>query len=188
MSYAANLNVGDSTINLTNTGANEALLNGPGTGPLTGNICANVYAFSPDEQLVSCCSCLITPNGLASVSIVDDLISNTLTPARPTSLVIKVVSTGAGTGTSGPTCTNSAATAASSVAFPPAIGLQSWGTTLHATPTGGYALTENPYIRSTLSLAELDRINNLCGFMIQNGNRYGICRSCRLGGLGASHQ
>ena len=182
VSYATNLNVGDSVINLTNTGANDVALNGSGSG----NICANVYAFSPDEQLVACCSCLITPNGLVSVSIVDDLISNTLTPARPTSLVIKLVSTGAGLG--GSTCSNSAATAGSSSAFPAAAGLLAWGTTLHATPSGRFALTENPYTKSTLSLAELDRINTLCGFMTQNGSGYGICRSCRAGGLGAAHR
>ena len=75
--YAANLTSGDSVINLTNTGANGAALNGPGFGGSVGNICVNVYAFSPDEQLISCCSCLITPNGLASLSVNNDLVSNT---------------------------------------------------------------------------------------------------------------
>ena len=83
--YAANLTSGDSVINITNTGANGASLNGPGFGGAAGNVCVNVYAFSPDEQLVSCCSCLITPNGLVSLSVNSDLISNTLTGVRPNS-------------------------------------------------------------------------------------------------------
>ena len=86
--YAANLTAGDSVINITNTGANGASLTGPGFGGAVGNICVNVYAFSPDEQLISCCSCLITPNGLVSLSVNQDLVSNTLTGVRPNSVVI----------------------------------------------------------------------------------------------------
>jgi len=94
--YAANLTSGDSVINITNTGANGASLNGPGFGGAAGNICVNVYAFSPDEQLVSCCSCLITPNGLVSLSVNNDLVSNTLTGVRPNSIVVKLINTTAG--------------------------------------------------------------------------------------------
>jgi hypothetical protein len=60
--YAANLNIGESYIDITNTGANGAPLLGPGFGGASGNICANVYAFDPGEELISCCSCLITPD------------------------------------------------------------------------------------------------------------------------------
>src|SRR3954469_13666401 len=66
--YASNLNVGDSVINITNSGARGAGLNSGTTASVTGAICANVYVFSPDEQMISCCSCPVTPNGLVSLS------------------------------------------------------------------------------------------------------------------------
>ena len=50
--FVANLNVGDSVTNITNTGANGAGLASGTTASITGPICANLYAFSPDEQLM----------------------------------------------------------------------------------------------------------------------------------------
>ena len=190
--YAANLNLGDSYINITNTGANGAPLNGPGFGGAAGNICVNVYAFSPDEQLVSCCSCAVTPNGLASLSVRNDLISNTLTGVTPNSVVIKLVSTGAGgTGGTGTSCSNSAALAGDS-AHPIVSGMAAWGTTLHAgAAAAGAAVlqtTETAFTPATLSAGELASITNRCTNIIGNGSGFGICRSCRAGALGADKQ
>ena len=170
-------------MNLTNTGALGASLNGPGFGGAAGNICMNVYAFSPDEQLVACCSCLITPNGLAALSIKDDLISNTLTGVRPNSVVVKVVPTGAGAAFTGTSCTNSAAVAGQNAANPLIVdGGLAWGTSLHGLGTG-FATTENPFRGGTLSAQELASITNRCTNLIGNGSTFGICRSCRAGGL-----
>jgi len=169
--YAANLNVGDSVINISNAGTQNS------SGALT-NICANVYAFSPDEQLISCCSCVVTPNALVSLSAVSDLISNTLTPARPNSIVVKLIAT------SGTSCNASNVPAANLAA-----GMVAWGTTLHATPVAGaYAVTETAFAEKGLSAAELARVTSFCGFIQANGSGYGICRSCRLGGQGAVKQ
>lgn len=189
--YAANLNVADSLVNITNTGANGASLTGPGFGPV-GNICVNVYAFSPDEQLVSCCSCLITPNGLVSLSVYDSLRSNTLTGVTPNSMTIKLLATGAGAAFTGTSCTNSAA-AAGSAAFPIVAGMAAWGTTAHIPGAGAvpgaptpFAITETAFTPSTLSAGELASINNRCLNIIGNGSGFGICRSCQLGGRGAA--
>lgn len=143
------------------------------------NICANVYAFSPDEQLISCCTCVVTPNALVSLSAVSDLISNTLTPARPNSIVVKLIAS------SGTTCNASNVPAANLAA-----GLTAWGTTLHALPTAPvtYGVTETAFEQKGLSAAELARLTSFCGFIQANGSGFGICRSCRLGGQGAVRQ
>jgi hypothetical protein len=175
--YASNLNIGDSVINITNSGARGAGLAAGTSASTTGAICVNVYAFSPDEQMISCCSCPVTPNGLVSLSSRNDLISNTLTPAVPTSIVVKLL---ASTPVGG-SCSGSAASPGQITS-----GMLAWGTTLHATPVAGtYAVSETPFLPATLSEGELSRLTNLCTFINANGSGFGICRSCRLGGLGA---
>ena len=184
--YAANLNLGESFIDISNTGANGAPLLGPGFGGAAGNICVNVYAFSPDEQEISCCSCLVTPNGLVNLGVTRDLTSKTLTGVIPTSVVVKLVATlagGTGTGTS---CTNSAALAGNTANPLAPAGLVAWMTTLHATPvTGATATTETAFTPATLSTGELASIVGRCASIIGNGSGFGICSSCRAGGLGA---
>ena len=159
---ASNLDVGDSQINITNTGASD------------GNVCANLYAFSPDEQLISCCTCVVSPNALVSLSVQRDLISNTLTPAVPTSIVVKLI------GSTGGAC-NAAAVSMANLAK----GLLAWGTTLHIVKTVDAStpkLTETEFVSSTLSASELARITSLCTFIQANGSGFGICNSCRVGG------
>ena len=177
--YASNLNIGDSVINITNSGARGAALASGTSASTTGAICVNVYAFSPDEQMISCCSCPVTPNGLVSLSARNDLISNTLTPAVPTSIVIKLLATAP----VGGSCSTSAQLAGAPTLAP---GMAAWGTTLHATPTAGtFATTETAFTPASLSAGEFARLQGLCTFINANGSGFGICRSCRLGGLGA---
>jgi hypothetical protein len=179
--YASNLNIGggsDSVVNITNSGARGAGLAAGTSASTTGALCVNVYTFSPDEQLISCCSCPVTPNGLVSLSAKNDLTSNTLTPAVPTSIVIKLLASAP----VGGSCANSAAAPGAL-----ASGMLAWGTTIHAGPTtGAFSVTETAFLPATLSAGELARITSLCNFIQANGSGFGICRSCRLGGLGAS--
>lgn len=175
--YASNLVAGDSVVNITNTGASSTVA----FPTQNGNINVNVYVFSPDEQLISCCCCPVTPNGLVSLSARNDLINNPLTPAVPTSTVIKLLATD-------PTGTTLV------------DGLAAWGTTIHALPvTPGspattYGTAETRFTPATLSAAELTRLSQLCMFITTqtggagNGSGFGICRACRLGGLGAAKE
>jgi hypothetical protein len=174
INYASNLNIGDSVVNITNAGTVN------GADPL-GEICANVYTFDPAEELISCCTCLVTPNGLNSLSDQTDLISNTLTPGVPTSIVIKLVATFPVAGV----CN------AGNGGFPfipgqLAPGMRAWGTTLHATPAAGWAVTENVFSDAVLSNTEDFKLTSYCNFIQADGSGFGICKSCAVGGLGAS--
>ena len=167
--YFSHLDAGDSLINLTNDGSSG------------GNICARSAA--PDEQLISCCTCPITPDGLASLSVHDDLISNVLTPAVPSSITVQLIATTVPAGN-----WNAKTTTA---VFP--AGLHAWGTTLHPNPTGAasfgpptpsttFAVTETPF---TPYAADPANDASLCFFVGRLGSGFGICKSCQLGGLGA---
>src|SRR5207302_53131 len=138
ITYISNLAAGDSFIDITNAGTSGAGLAAGTTAAVTGAICANVYTFTPDEQLVSCCSCPVTPNGLVAFSAKQDLASNTLTPAVPTALVIKLVASVPLAGS----CNNSAASVSAATL---ANGMKGFETTLHATPVAGtFGVTETP--------------------------------------------
>ena len=188
--YAANLNVGESYIDIVNTGYYGVGLLGPGYGAPagTGNICVNLYALSTDEQLDACCSCLVTPDQVVSLGVNSSLLVKTLTGATETSLVIKLIGSNPGA----TTCANSAAqvTAANIVTG----GFVAFGTTLHATPTTGvYATTETPFAPAqfitsgaTGSNDELHSLTNRCAFILGNGSTYGICAGCKSGALGAT--
>jgi hypothetical protein len=182
--YVANLGFGDSFINITNTGANSTV-----AFPLqNGNICANVYAFSPDERLATCCTCFITPNGLASLSVVRDILSNTLTFPVPTSLVVKLL--GSAGGTSPASCNAATVGTGTNLLV---TGMAAWATTIHPLPVSpamapAYGFSETPFTNATLSAAELVRITTLCEFNQISGGGFGICRACRLGGLGPTKE
>src|SRR5580704_18084554 len=172
--YAANLNIGDSYVNFTNSGATVA--NG-----VSQNICVNLYTFDPQEELISCCACTVTPNGLVSLSVIKSLISNPLTPAIPTAVVIKAL---AGFEAPETTCTS----AASLPLFATAHGLLAWGTTLHqntSTAAASYSVTETPFSQAVLSDPELAHLTSTCGFIQANGSGFGICAGCPSNGLGA---
>jgi len=183
--YASNVTIGDSVVNITNTGARGAGLGFGTSASVTGAICANVYVYDPSEEVVACCSCPVTPNGLVSLSAQRDLIINPLTRGNPTSIVIKLLATVP----VGGSCNNSALLAGVTLATV-APGMLAWGTTIHVNqpvanpPT--YAVTETAFTPSTISAGEAARLAYGCGVVANVGSGFGICNSCRLGGLGAT--
>ena len=183
MRYAANLSIGESYIDITNTAASGAALLGPGYGTQSGNICVNVYAFDPSEELIACCSCLVTPDQTINLGVNRDLTVKTLTGVAPASVTVKLLASLAGGDGTGTSCTNSAAIVPTANL---AGGMSAWGTTLHANPVGGYDSTEMPFTASTLSQSELASIGARCSSILGNGSGFGICNSCRAGALGAA--
>ena len=178
--YVSNLTAGESVVNVTNSGVSSTAANLDG-GQQNGSICVNAYTYSPDEQLISCCSCIVTPNGLVSYAVSRDLTSNPLTPIVPDSVVVKLLaSTPDGSGL----C--NAATVGRSDTNRVVPGLLAWGTSLHrlSTAPNTLAVTETAFSNGLLSPTELTRMTSLCGFIRANGSGYGVCKSCRFGGLG----
>jgi hypothetical protein len=160
--YAANLDVGDSQIDLTNTGTSG------------GTLCANLYTFDAAEELVSCCTCTVTPNALESVSVRTSLVSFTLTPSIPTSVVVNVL---ASTGQ----C-NAAALTAGNLAS----GLRAWSTTLHqntSTVPPKYMSTETEFALSPLTSGQLNHLVTFCAFLQSAGSGFGVCKGCVPKGL-----
>jgi hypothetical protein len=174
------LQYGDGVINFTNGGTIA------GTDP-AGTICVNVYAFDPAEEMISCCACKVTPNGLASISARTDIMGNTLTPGTPQSITVKLLATAANGGTcnagSQPTSTNLAP------------GMKAWATTLHSLAVQGSpapppltGLSETPFALSGLSTTEFNKLTSYCNFIQVTGSGFGQCKSCtsRVGAQGGT--
>jgi hypothetical protein len=51
-----------------------------------------------------------------------------------------------------------------------------------------YLVTETEFSQAGLSEAEALHLTSFCDFIQANGSGFGICKSCRLGGLGAVGQ
>lgn len=180
--YAANLGSGESYINIGNDGAQGSPLLGPGFSPATGNICVSVYAIDPGEELVACCSCLVTPDQMIYLGANTDLLS--VSPGfDPVTITIKLIATTPAAGVSPTDCTNEAALSNTT----PVNGMVAWGTTLHRTPGPGitYATTESPFVPVTLSVSEFNSLTGRCAAIIGNTGASGICMSCHNGALGA---
>lgn len=148
--YMSNLDKGDSVIDLSNSGVTTTVAGS------TSDICANVYTFAPDEQEISCCACLVTPNGLNSLSVQSDLVQTGLTSAMPASVVVKLVATVPVGGSCNPGAPGATA-----------FGLEAWGTTIHALPTTpvSYQLAEGQFLAVSLATAELNRDVTECQFI-----------------------
>jgi hypothetical protein len=144
----ANTEYPDGTVHLINPGVTGA------------TVCANIYVFHPDQELAECCSCTITPDGLTTLSINNNLTSNPLIGGPLTGGgVIVIVSTR-------PPC--------NPTRLAPSGTIDAWGTHVLSLSTGGYQVTETAFTESTLSSTEVTALDTDC-FSSQFGTGFCSC-------------
>jgi len=156
--YFANANTAgapDGTVRITN----------PGTAAV-GNLCAAIYVFDSSQELTECCSCLVTPDGLRTLSVNTDLTGNPLTGVTLNTGLVKIVPT--------PTV---AGTCPVPRSLAPTASIRSWGTHIQ---NSNFAVTETASQDATLSSNEVSRLQGQCYAIILDGSGKGIC-SCGTG-------
>ncbi|MGA8868577.1 MAG: hypothetical protein WB510_16495 [Candidatus Sulfotelmatobacter sp.] len=150
--YFANANTAgapDGTFRVTN----------PGTSG--GNLYAAIYVFDPNQELTECCTCLLTPDGLRTLSVNADLTSNPLTGVALTTGLIKVVSS----------------TGPSAAKLYPTPAIRSWTTHIQ---NSNFSETETASQDATFSASEEGRLQSECNAILLDGSGHGIC-SCGSG-------
>lgn len=154
--------------------------------PLEGALCANIYIFDSTQEMMECCSCPITANGILQLSLINNLTQNPLTglPA-PNSGVIKVVSTSAHSTAAGPACGDE--TNISFTGQVPVWGLLGWQTHVQQPSTGSFVVTEdgfkgvNPFTPGSNLVGNDPKANEqaflgqACSFVQYLGSGKGVC-------------
>jgi len=172
----------DASVRITNPGTTFTT-----TTPPSGDLCAMIYVYRPDQELSECCGCKITPNGLLKLSVNNNLTSNPANGKTLTSGVIKIIS-------ALPSTSSTTPSTGSSAGCDPSGGLSSTGALLPLVPTPAIrawathledngTLTESPFQAASLSATELT-LNQLSCLFIEGasiipgiGSGAGLC-SC----------
>jgi hypothetical protein len=128
-----------------------------------GTICADIYVFDATQEMIECCSCPITANGLLELSILNDLTQNPLTgfPA-PGSGVIKIVSD------TGANCNE--------LAPQPIPTLIGYASHVQQPIAGTFVTTEDEFQDAYLAQEELAFLGQACSFVQYLGSGKGVCQ------------
>lgn len=116
-----------------------------------GNLCANIYVFNALGQLQECCSCKSSANSLKTFSVNSNLTSNPRTSSVLHAGFIEIVSS-----TPSPACD-----AASS--FTPDGDLGAWITHVSKNTSGGFSVSETPFLAAPLLSGGLGYLQGKCG-------------------------
>ena len=173
--FSNNLTAGeDGVIRIVNVGQ--------GGNPLTvpaGNICANIYVFTPDQEMIECCAQRLTPNELGSGDVFLQLTNNPLTGVVPNAGVIKIVLTPQ-TGGCNPTAAFSG---------PDATLGSVWSThpqrDLYVGTFRFPFLTETEHQPRPFSASEQTFLPQACSFVWYLGSGFGRCNITESGDAGS---
>ncbi len=156
----------DQTMRLINPGTAGTPLS-----PNEGRLCADIYVFDATQEMVECCSCKITANGLREFSILNDLTQNPLTgfPA-PNSGVIKII-TDLNTN-----CNETAPVIAVGGVGEDNYGLLGWQSHVQQPVLGTFVTTEDEFQAAPLTGPELAFLGQACGFVQYLGSGKGVCK------------
>ena len=147
----------DTMLRLINVGS----AGNPQTSPV-GDVCANIYVFDSNQEMISCCSCRLTPNELITSSVANDLTNNPLVSVIPVNGVIKIMPTAATAATCDPTATA------------PSDSTLLEAATTHLEVTGGSSyMTESEMAAVPLSSGEAGFLVSACTFVQYLGGGYG---------------
>jgi Bacterial Ig-like domain (group 2) len=152
-SNAHNVNAPDANLNLVNTG-------------LTGaDLCAMVYVFDSGQEMNECCGCSVSQDaGMKTLSVNNDLTSNTLTGVKLTMGVIRIVPADMA---SNPAC-NAGTVTPSGLVLP-------WATHIQSFSPGMFSTTEVDSELRPLSKDELSALESDCAFIQKLGSGHGVC-------------
>jgi hypothetical protein len=168
LAYFANRNNAsgfDQVVNIVNPGAQGSPMSSS-----EGLVCANIYVFAPDQQMIACCACPITADGLLSLSVNKNLTGNPLTGVAPNAGAIALVS-------SAPEESLCDPTAISIDNVEP--DLRAWSTHLVQATPGTLFTIETGFRQAPLGQDELSSsfLPSTCRFTEYLGSGKGVC-SC----------
>jgi hypothetical protein len=159
VTYFANANTPgclDGSLRVTNVGTQIGSKADP-----SGNLCALIYVFDPKQELAACCGCKITPDGLLTLSVDNNLTRNTLTDVPLVTGDVKIVSS----------------TSCNPTKPAPAAGIRAWMTHIQNFVPPFAFQTETEASDSDLSTGELNGLAARCAAIQLDGSSYGVC-SC----------
>lgn len=173
----------DTTIQIVNPGFEITSVNGNGF-PINGNLCAMIYVFNNDEQVVECCGCLLTPDSKRTLSLNGDLLANPVNPNLVTTDgVIEIVSAFPNSYIFNPfpywqqTCDP---TGDSTLIYPfpsirPTLELQAWGTHIQVEPGPAYTETEEDFTYAALNYTAFSNSARYMCSAIGSAAGHGVC-------------